>query len=122
MASGARQKPRAASVRESLVCNQDPDLLPDGVEIGGQIAGEGGAGVETLLTGLLGEPSLRGVVVALHIGGHGIGLAAGGEVVPAVPLEEVGGGEVVDLIQLSAETATAGRNQKRTSVHRQIYK
>ena len=96
IASRARQKPCSAWSCGDSVGHQDPDLLPDGVEIGGQIAGEGGAGVETLLTGLLGEPSLRGVVVALHIGGHGIGLAAGGEVVPAVPLEEVGGGEVVD--------------------------
>ena len=57
------------------VGHQDPNLLTDGIKIGSQVAGEGGAGVEPLLAGLLGEPALRGVVVALHICGHGVGLS-----------------------------------------------
>ena len=99
IASRARQKPCSAWSCGDSVGHQDPDLFPDGIEIGGQVAGESGAGVEPLLAGLLGEPALRSVIVALHVGGYGVGLAAGGQVVPAVTLEEVRGGELVELVQ-----------------------
>src|SRR5699024_5338937 len=44
---------------------------------------------------LLVEPALGGCLVALHAVGHGVGAALDGDVVAAVPLEEVGGRDLV---------------------------